>query len=181
MKKVISPAVLFFVSFTSVHAADDAALVAARQKLVSLTRMREALASTLKSKTKQQIDEGVFKQVCVPVGKEFKSWAQLKGYSARQISSKNRNPDHAPLEHEASVYAEFEGNPKLEEKVLPAEREGRPGRYLYRRIPVATSCLHCHGVQGERPDFIVKKYPADKAYGFKVGDLRGLYSVYLPN
>jgi len=166
---------------SSVHAKDDSILTAARQKLAGLNRMRSGLASTLKFRKKQDIDEGVFKQVCVPVGKEFKSWSQAQGYVARQLSSKNRNPDHALRENERSVYAEFESNKKLDEKVVSVVISGRPGRVLYRRIPVEESCLHCHGAQADRPEFIVNKYPQDKAFDFRVGDLRGLYSVFLPS
>ncbi len=55
--------------------------------------------------------------------------------------------------------------------------EGR-GYYRYSApIYVEKACLACHGAKDKRPAFIVKKYPEDKAYGFKEGDLRGIISV----
>ena len=35
------------------------------------------------------------------------------------------------------------------------------------------------GKKSARPEFIAKNYPADRAHGFRVGDLRGAYSVFV--
>ena len=50
----------------------------------------------------------------------------------------------------------------------------------YRRINVESSCLACHGGRNARPQFIKDKYPQDLAFDFNVGDLRGMYSVFIP-
>ncbi len=42
------------------------------------------------------------------------------------------------------------------------------------------SCLACHGSKASRPTFVKENYSDDKAFDFKVGDLRGMYAVYLP-
>lgn len=42
------------------------------------------------------------------------------------------------------------------------------------------ACLACHGEKDSRPEFIKEKYPDDRAYGFKKGDLRGVISVLIP-
>lgn len=46
-------------------------------------------------------------------------------------------------------------------------------------------CLQCHGTPGEDIDpetlaSIQKFYPNDKATGFKLGDLRGLWRITFP-
>ena len=56
-------------------------------------------------------------------------------------------------------------------------RNGEVGRG---RITVREACLACHGAKAERPDFVKERYPEDRACGFEVGDLRGLYSVFVP-
>ena len=53
------------------------------------------------------------------------------------------------------------------------------GDHYFRRIDVGAKCLGCHGPKNSRPDFIKKKYGPDRAFDFKVGDLRGLYHVKL--
>lgn len=52
-------------------------------------------------------------------------------------------------------------------------------RYLcyMRPIFVEEACLACHGPKNKRPRFIIEKYPDDKAYDFKVGDLRGMIEI----
>lgn len=160
---------------------NDSEILAARQKLEGLNQMRDSLASTLKNRKKEQINRGIFAQVCMPVGKSFKAWAESKGYMARQISKKNRNPKHFPRDYDFATYAEFENNPSLMEKLVDMKVDGRSGRMFYYRIPVAQSCLSCHGPQDQRPSFVLEKYPEDKAFGFSVGDLRGLYSVFVPD
>ncbi len=60
------------------------------------------------------------------------------------------------------------------DKVVSKDK-GSASTTFYYRIPVVEACLGCHGSQNSMPDFIIKKYPSDKAFGFKAGDLRGLY------
>ena len=61
------------------------------------------------------------------------------------------------------------------------EIEGKGYKRYVRPIFVEPACLACHGEKDKRPDFIVKKYPKDKAFDFKVGDLRGIISVMIPD
>ncbi len=54
------------------------------------------------------------------------------------------------------------------------------GLNYYRRINVEPSCLACHGTKASRPAFIKDNYPDDKAFDLAVGELSGMYAVYLP-
>lgn len=148
-------------------------------KLNSLTAMREGLASTLDGRD-EPITEETFKAVCAPVGKSLKEWAAAKGYEARQVSTKFRNPVHAPTELEAKILARFEKvKPGADAPAFePGEVKGQVGTFVFVPIRVTSSCLHCHGEKYKRPDFIKAKYPEDRAYGFAAGDLRGMYSVF---
>ena len=47
-------------------------------------------------------------------------------------------------------------------------------------IFVEDACLACHGSKDKRPFFIVDKYPEDRAFDFKTGDLRGMVEVLFP-
>jgi phage gp36-like protein len=58
--------------------------------------------------------------------------------------------------------------------------DSQQGTRYYRRINVESSCLACHGCKNARPQFVKDKYPQDLAFDFNVGDLRGMYSVFIP-
>ncbi|MFN8792534.1 MAG: DUF3365 domain-containing protein [Bdellovibrionales bacterium] len=156
----------------------SASLSDALVKLDEINALRESLASTLDPK-RETISEETFKRVCAPVGLALKSWAQENGIEARQISDRFRNPLHEAKGRDLSILREFKKNPERTHVVEERIVAGVPGWQLYRRIVVRESCLHCHGHQGSRPEFIKSKYPQDKAHSFKAGDLRGLYSVWL--
>lgn len=54
-------------------------------------------------------------------------------------------------------------------------------RYRYAvPIKVEQSCLRCHGTPQEAPVEVVEKYGAAKAFGYRVGDIRGIITVDLP-
>ncbi len=53
--------------------------------------------------------------------------------------------------------------------------------YRYARpIFVKKSCLKCHGQPEDAPREVIEKYGSEKAFGYKVGDVRGIVSVKLP-
>ena len=64
---------------------------------------------------------------------------------------------------------------------IRADVGGTPGWRCQRRITVESACLACHGAKADRPAFIQKRYPEDRAFDFEEGDLRGLYSVFVPD
>jgi hypothetical protein len=63
---------------------------------------------------------------------------------------------------------------------LPSRDPQNPGHFVFAPIEVAASCLASHGPKEARPKFVIEKYPTDLAHGFKPGDLRGMYSVFVP-
>ena len=108
--------------------------------------------------------------------------SQENGWQVKQMASKYRNPDHAPDTPQAEMaLAQFEQNPELQGFWATETLAGEPGTRCYRRIHVAASCLACHGGKGDRPQFVKDNYPQDLAYDFQVGDLRGLYAVFIPD
>lgn len=158
--------VFTILSFYFVHA-DLSKVVGEVERINTL---RETLVSGV---TSQAVDQTLFKAVCAPVGKEAKQVASTNGWSFRQISHKPRNPIHKAASFEAKMIQRF-----LKEKELQSLWLKHQGKsHYFRRIVVQEKCLSCHGPKNKRPDFIKNKYPKDKAFGFKLGDLRGLYHV----
>lgn len=171
---------LFFILisvFSYSSAADQVAV--AKNKMNSLNEMRQQLARSL-DQAHESITADTFKAVCMPVGKELTSWSEKNNYAATQYSHKPRNKSHSIPKQFRKYYNKFEKNKDLEFLVVSDELDNKKGQRLFYRVPIVNSCLHCHGSKDSRPDFIVKKYPTDKAFNFKVGDLRGVYSVFIP-
>lgn len=159
---------------------DSETLSKAVQSIEELDSMRSGLASYLETDPEQPTAE-TMKKVCKPVGMKAQQLSQENGWQVKQISNKYRNPAHAP-DGPASrkALARFERDAELM-GFWQAETLGeQAGTRYYRRIDVEASCLACHGGKENRPEFVKNNYPEDLAYNFKEGDLRGMYSVFMP-
>ena len=155
----------------------DSIRKAVEQKIVALNQMRESLASTIDTPT---VDKSTFQRVCKPVGKRAKEIGQKNGWVVQQLAKKYRNPAHK-LDAEAErLHQRFAESPELTDTWIRTVRENTEGWRYARRITVQSSCLSCHGPKEKRPAFVKKGYPKDRAYDFEEGDLRGLYSVFVP-
>jgi hypothetical protein len=159
---------------------DSAALSKAVLAMEQLDQMRISLASTLEGRTEEPTME-TMKEVCRPVGMRAVAIGKENGWQVRQVASKFRNPDHAPASaQEREVIDLFHRHPEINGLWEQATAEQGAGLNYYRRINVEPSCLACHGTKASRPAFVKDNYPNDKAFDFKVGDLRGMYAVHLP-
>ncbi|HAP70762.1 MAG TPA: hypothetical protein DCR04_13760 [Flavobacteriales bacterium] len=113
-------------------------------------------------------------------------------YSARyntdvkRVSDRNRNSKNAASEKELAVLDDFrrtlESGEPLSPKVV-IDTEGKKNYYA----PIFTGgvCLTCHGnpknMQPELVSAIDSLYPNDKAKGYAVDELRGVWSVKFKN
>lgn len=146
--------------------------------------MRSNLAKTF-IKPDAEITEETFKKVCGAVGKRVKEISEKEGVKIRHAATKYRNPKNAAMPSEDEMLAKFQKDKSLkeiwtvyEEKIVD---EGYHQYYYYTKpIFVEESCLACHGAKDKRPKFVTEKYADDKAYDFKVGDLRGMISIMIP-
>lgn len=94
----------------------------------------------------------------------------------RVTSDQYRNPLNAPDEFEKRSISQF----KQDSKQKYAETfEGDFYRYA-RPIFVTEPCLRCHGKVEDAPPEVIAKY-GERAFGYKVGDVRGIISVRLPD
>lgn len=156
-------------------------LARAVQEIEALDSLRSGLASTLEGRTEEPTMQ-TMKEVCKPVGMRAMQLSQENHWQVKQIANKYRNPAHAPDNLHATIaLSRFEQNPDL---IGFWDREtinGQEGTRYYRRINVEASCLACHGLQDHRPQFVKDNYPQDLAYNFHIGDLRGMYSVFMPD
>ncbi|MDA0266751.1 MAG: DUF3365 domain-containing protein [Cyanobacteria bacterium] len=160
---------------------NPAELAQAITAIEDLDAMRSGLASTLEGRTEPPTIE-TMKAVCKPVGMRAQQLSQENGWQVRQVASKYRNPAHAPATaSEAMALTKFEQDPELTGFWERDTLDDQAGTRYFRRINVEASCLACHGRKGDRPQFVKENYPQDLAYDFTVGDLRGMYAVFLPD
>lgn len=104
----------------------------------------------------------------------------------KRVSDRNRNVANAPTEQEPLVIDDYrqlikDGKP-LSPKVA-IDGDGR--KNFYAPIVTGGMCLTCHGdeknMQPELVQAIDSLYPSDAAKGFKVDELRGIWSVKFKN
>lgn len=150
------------------------------QAIENLNALRSGLAGTFEGR-QEPADQTTFQQVCKPVGMQAKRLAQTNGWQVIQMAEKYRNPAHQLDPEGRSAYRLLEVNKRLMGLWTRTELEGQVGTRYFRRITVESSCLACHGAKKNRPAFIKKTYPNDRAYDFQEGDLRGIYAVFVPD
>jgi hypothetical protein len=102
----------------------------------------------------------------------------------KRVSNKNRNPNNAPSNLEKQILEAYEYSVEQGDEIGTNVQFIRPGDTILYNNPIripSEFCLNCHGDQkqiSEEVQTILKAdYPHDKATGYKVGELRGMWSV----
>jgi hypothetical protein len=161
----------------------EKALDAARQTVQRFKdRLKGELAAAIKS-------EGAANAIslCQTIAPDISTeLTDASGFEVLRTSLKLRNPENAPGPWELEVLKSFQDKAatgaepdKLEYYAEVVTPEGdRLLRYM-RGIQVGEICLSCHGID-IKPDVkaeLVRYYPDDKATGYKLGELRGAFSL----
>ncbi|MCH9808009.1 MAG: DUF3365 domain-containing protein [Alphaproteobacteria bacterium] len=104
----------------------------------------------------------------------------------RRTAIKFRNPDNAPDDFERAAMESFIADiaagkdaKTLQRAEIVKTSEGETFRFV-KAIPMGEKpCVVCHGgnIKPEVKAEIEKRYPDDKAVGFKPGELRGAFSI----
>ena len=100
-----------------------------------------------------------------------------------RTSFKLRNPKNAPDAWEQKVLNHFQqqiANGKPAKELSFGEVVGDDYRYM-QAIAVAEPCLTCHGenIDSQVRASLQERYPQDRAIGYRVGDLRGAFTLTL--
>jgi hypothetical protein len=111
--------------------------------------------------------------------------AQESGWKVGRTSHRLRNKSNRPDEWERAVLQQFLARKEAGEdlkKVEHFEIVEQGGKKIFRymkAIPVGKPCLNCHGssLKPEVKAKLAELYPMDKATGFKLGDLRGAFTL----
>ena len=128
-------------------------------------------------------------EVCNTRAPEIARQASVdSGMSLSRVSLRNRNPRNAPNDWQTAVLRDFEQRKQAGEAVdnlswsaTVETGQGKEYRFM-KAIPTAPVCLACHGedLAPAVAEKIAELYPADKATGFRTGDIRGAFVVTRP-
>jgi hypothetical protein len=106
--------------------------------------------------------------------------------SIKRVTKKARNPDDLPNDLESTILDAYEQQLNDSLKLQANVQKIDEANYLFTQ-PIFIDnalCLTCHGslengLTEETKNFIKEKYPDDKATGYAIGDLRGMWSITL--
>lgn len=102
----------------------------------------------------------------------------------KRVSNKLRNTLNQPTENEQTILNDYLSSNKPLKPVIAKNENGNST--FYAPITAKGLCLNCHGVIGEtllqeNNEIIKSLYPQDQATGYKVDDLRGMWSIEFNN
>ena len=183
MKKLfISVFVLSSVLIGSSHAENVAALKAEGKGIIK--GFGKELKGTLMSAVKAGGPVNGVK-ACNSKASGIASKASKNGWEIARTSLKLRNKDNAPDDWELKVLKQFEArkakgeHPKDIAFAEVVKDNGVRTFRMMKAIPTGKLCVTCHG--SKIKPAIVKTldmhYPNDMARGFKVGDIRGAFTL----
>ena len=100
----------------------------------------------------------------------------------RRVSDKPRNADNQANAEELTYIKAFKEKLAAGDSINPIVKEEQDKVNFYYPIITSNLCLNCHGIpeQTIAPDVIAQLshlYPQDKAMGYDVDEVRGLWSI----
>ena len=110
------------------------------------------------------------------------SLMQVHKANIKRTSLKTRNPENKPTEKERIQLERYQKQYETGGDLKPVYHKYNKQITFYAPIYVTELCQNCHGKIGgslKEKDFgfIHNFYPTDEAINYKVGDLRGMWSI----
>jgi PAS domain S-box-containing protein len=112
------------------------------------------------------------------ISRDFPNWSR-SGLYFNNVSDRPRNPNNRADASEMAAIAWFRAHPKETSRLVEVREAGGNSYYHYTApIWVEAYCLTCHGAPERAPASVAGRYR--EAYGYQIGDLRGVMSIKLP-
>jgi cytochrome c553 len=110
------------------------------------------------------------------------SMATIHNANIKRVSDKPRNSNNQASAKELGYINTFKNNIKNNEEPKPIVEEIGTKVHVYYPITTNTMCLQCHGkpnedIQNSTLKKLVSLYPQDKAIGYGVNEVRGIWSI----
>lgn len=119
-----------------------------------------------------------------------RSASEQTGWQVRRVSLRERNPKAVPDAWERATLEDFDRRAAAGESPATLERaevmtqDGQAMQRYMRALPTQAVCVHCHGDATNLSPAVKERlqalYPADKATGYSVGQLRGAMTLRRP-
>lgn len=100
------------------------------------------------------------------------------GTTIRNVSDRPRNPLNQADEHERRAIERFARSPGLKETFSTINQNNTEYFFYAAPMKIEPYCIQCHGHKEEVNPYIARRY--DTAYGYKIGDIRGITSIKVP-
>ncbi len=163
----------------SLYAATNSATLetqAAERATEFATTLKSALAAAIKQ---GGLVEGI--NVCKMQAPAIAESLSTDGWTVARKSTKNRNPNNKPDDWEAGKIAQLLDMIRNTESIDNVTfSTSKDGQFRFAKaIKVAPVCLNCHGqtIAPEVKQALSEHYPNDLATGYRLGDLRGIFSI----
>lgn len=119
-----------------------------------------------------------------------KAASEKSGWSIRRVSVRNRNSKAVPDAWELAALEDFDRRMSAGEKPAALEKFDvletagvKEYRYM-KALPMQQVCLACHGASENLAPEVAERlkalYPADKAVGYSLGQIRGAITIRKP-
>lgn len=112
--------------------------------------------------------------------------AEKRNLGIVRLSDRPRNPAQEAQGDDLAVIDEFRAQMDAGNEPAPHVGEAADGGAVV-RLPIVISqplCLQCHGgeneIAGATSEAILKSYPDDRARGYMLNDLRGIWKITIP-
>jgi hypothetical protein len=176
--------VLLLVFTTAVNATSEEQMIEESKQSI------KQFSQQLKNKLQQGMKAGGPVEaihVCHATAEQIsKKVSEQFGWKIARTSLKVRNIKNTADAWEKKVLQDFEGRMKKGEAVEQLEfsaiidaSSSQPVFRYMKAIPTQGICLSCHGEQlsTDVAEKIHQQYPEDQATGFKLGDIRGAFTI----
>lgn len=100
------------------------------------------------------------------------------GISIRNVTNRPRNPVNRADAYEVDAMHYFANHPEVKENLTLIKQNDQEYFFYSAPLKIESYCLRCHGKREEVLPYIARRYSS--AYGYKVGDIRGVTSIKIP-
>lgn len=104
----------------------------------------------------------------------------------KRTSLRIRNQDNKPTVNEKHILKLYQRASEAKEELMPIVIMDSNWVTFYSPILTKPLCLNCHGEPEQELslstiELLEKMYPGDKAYGYKTGEVRGMWAIKFEN
>ena len=187
MKYFLPILVIIFISCNSsqnkdsLH--DELTLIAMEKGQLIADETQKVLALNLKAVIQRDGISQAIKYCDVNAYPLVDSLKEKYNAEIRRTSLKNRNPTNSPDKKEKQIIEDYQKNIAMGETPIPVVVLDQQDVHFYKPIILNTAlCLNCHGevgkeIKDENYEVIQALYSDDKATDYKLGELRGVWSI----